>query len=92
MENRIDIKAIVHGRVQGVGFRITAQQHGKRLGLVGTARNMPDGTVELCIRGPQETINNLFAALHEEFPGYIQEIVVENAPLTKSLESFTITS
>jgi acylphosphatase len=42
---------IVHGRVQGVGFRYFVQHIGNRLGLVGNVRNCPDSTVEIVVEG-----------------------------------------
>jgi acylphosphatase len=48
----------VTGRVQGVFFRDTARQVATQLGLVGFARNEPDGSVHIEVEG-QET------ALHE---------------------------
>jgi acylphosphatase len=42
---------IVHGRVQGVGFRSFVQYAGNRLGLTGNVRNCPDSTVEIMVEG-----------------------------------------
>ncbi|MCA0968974.1 acylphosphatase [Halobacillus litoralis] len=50
---------IVHGRVQGVGFRATIQQTAKQLDLVGWVKNKPDGTVELEAQGEQEKLDDL---------------------------------
>lgn len=92
MDTSVDVKAIVRGRVQGVGFRATARHHAKKLGLVGTVRNMPDGSVEIRARGTKQLIERLFAILkEEEFPGHIIEILEEDAPLEPSHDSFIIT-
>jgi acylphosphatase len=92
-EEKIEIKAVVHGKVQGVGFRATVRHHAKRLGIVGTARNLPDGRVEICAYGPKNDLDRLFAILRdEEFPGHITEIIVEKAPLQGSKDSFNIVS
>ena len=42
---------IVRGRVQGVGFRYSAIASMQRNGVAGTARNLPDGAVELHVEG-----------------------------------------
>ena len=41
----------VHGRVQGVGFRWWTRRRASDLGLRGTVRNRPDGTVEVHAAG-----------------------------------------
>jgi len=43
--------AIVHGRVQGVGFRAYLRREAERLGVTGWVRNRLDGTVEAMIHG-----------------------------------------
>ena len=40
-------RAVVHGRVQGVGFRYSAIREAKRLGVRGTVRNTVGGAVEV---------------------------------------------
>jgi acylphosphatase len=42
---------IVHGRVQGVGFRYFVQGVGIRLGLVGNVSNCPNSTVDIVVEG-----------------------------------------
>lgn len=38
---------LVRGRVQGVGFRAATQREALRLGLRGSANNLPDGAVRV---------------------------------------------
>jgi acylphosphatase len=45
-------RIVVHGRVQGVGFRYFVQRAGKSHGLTGNVRNLPDDTVEIVVEGP----------------------------------------
>jgi acylphosphatase len=59
---------IVRGRVQGVGFRWFAQRTGRRLGLGGHVRNLPDGSVEVHARGPWEGLAAFETALREGPP------------------------
>ena len=37
----------VNGRVQGVGFRWWTRRTADRLGIAGSVRNLPDGSVEV---------------------------------------------
>jgi len=57
------LTAIVRGRVQGVGFRAFVQHEGRRLGLMGFTRNLPDGAVEVIAEGPASRLRELVAAL-----------------------------
>ena len=59
------VGAIVHGRVQGVGFRAATHEMGRRLGLDGWVRNRPDGTVEVRAQGDQHTLEQLHEFLRQ---------------------------
>lgn len=62
-----EMQAIFRGDVQGVGFRYTAYTFAKQLGITGTVRNMPDGTVELIAQGSQDNLKSLVTKLQEYF-------------------------
>lgn len=47
---------VVHGYVQGVGFRYAARAEARRHGLGGWVRNRPDGTVEAEIEGDEASV------------------------------------
>lgn len=44
-------RAVVSGRVQGVGFRAFAQRSAREAGVRGWVRNLPDGSVETAVEG-----------------------------------------
>lgn len=46
----------VSGRVQGVFYRASAVEKAVKLGLVGYARNLPDGRVELHVCGDSQAL------------------------------------
>jgi acylphosphatase len=52
---------VVHGMVQGVGFRYFVQRLGTRLALTGSVRNCPDSTVEICAEGDRQKIAEFLA-------------------------------
>jgi len=54
---------VVHGRVQGVGFRWFTQRTGEALGLGGHVRNLPNGRVEVHVHGPVAALADFEAAL-----------------------------
>ncbi|MDZ4861729.1 MAG: acylphosphatase [Candidatus Hydrogenedentes bacterium] len=47
------VHVVVRGRVQGVGFRYSAQARAVALGLTGWVRNCRDGSVEAEFEGPR---------------------------------------
>jgi acylphosphatase len=57
------VRAVVRGRVQGVGFRASAVHEARRLGLDGWVRNLPDGSVELEASGTPAAVDALVAWL-----------------------------
>ncbi len=61
--------ALVSGRVQGVGYRYTAVDAARMLGLVGWVRNTDEGDVEVQAEGPKAALDELAAWLHEGPPG-----------------------
>lgn len=49
----------VSGRVQGVGFRFSAQERARSLGLAGSIRNLGDGSVEAVFEGDAERVESM---------------------------------
>ncbi len=50
---------LVSGRVQGVFFRDSCRREAEHLGLAGSARNLPDGRVEVIASGSEEAVAEL---------------------------------
>lgn len=51
------VHVIVKGSVQGVGFRATVKRVADKCFLVGSVKNLSDGTVEIYVQGSQENID-----------------------------------
>ena len=56
---------LISGRVQGVFFRDSTKKEALKLGLQGSAVNLSDGTVKVCLRGESEDIDLLERWLHK---------------------------
>ncbi|RMF27840.1 MAG: acylphosphatase, partial [Cyanobacteria bacterium J083] len=53
------VKAIVSGKVQGVGFRMHTLKQAKKLNLKGYVRNLSNGNVEIVAEGEDEKVDSL---------------------------------
>ena len=90
-EELVEIHALVRGRVQGVGFRYTTKDCAQRLGLVGTVRNLSDGSVEIYVKGHLNIIEELFRVLQDEhFLGKISEIISDRVQKPRIYQNFSI--
>jgi acylphosphatase len=52
-------RVVVHGFVQGVGFRFAVERAARSRGVAGWVRNRPDGTVEAVFEGEPEDVEAL---------------------------------
>ena len=59
---------LVTGRVQGVFFRASTAREAARLGILGHAANLPDGSVEVLAAGPPAALDELHRWLHQGPP------------------------
>jgi acylphosphatase len=58
-------RVIVHGRVQGVGFRYSVARAAETRGVAGWAVNRPDGTLEAVLEGEPDAVDSLVRFCHE---------------------------
>jgi acylphosphatase len=63
------LEAVVHGRVQGVGFRIFVVQHAQRLGLTGWVANEASGRVRCVAEGRRLDLESFLDDLRDGPPG-----------------------
>ena len=58
------LEAVVHGRVQGVGFRVFVLRQARALGLRGWVANEARDRVRTVAEGPQNLLEELLQHLH----------------------------
>ena len=81
------LKAKIHGRVQGVGFRFEALRKAKELGLAGFARNERDKTVYIEAQGARENVEKFLHWLERHGPPFARVTKVE-AKFSRDLENY----
>jgi DNA ligase D-like protein (predicted 3'-phosphoesterase) len=84
------IRAVVRGRVQGVGFRDATVRRARSLGLLGWVRNGEDGSVQVHAEGEPEALAALAAFLHEGPRGADVEAVEVEPVQVEGHEQFAV--
>jgi acylphosphatase len=69
------------GRVQGVGFRLTAQSIASGHPVVGYVRNLPQGDVEMVVQGELTEVDLVLEAIGRRMEHYIRQCVVRDEPI-----------
>jgi acylphosphatase len=89
----VRVRAVVHGRVQMVGFRAFVITHAGDAGLSGTVRNLPDGTVEAVLEGPAHEVERVLRLLREG-PSHarVERVDVEYSAPTGKLPAMMVAS
>lgn len=76
-------RVVVSGRVQGVFFRDSCRREAQRLGLAGSARNLPDGRVEVVIEGDPDSVEQLVHWCREGPPlADVADVEIHDEPPT----------
>lgn len=68
---------VVHGFVQGIGYRWFVKKEADRYGIRGMVRNAPDGSVEIVADGAEEAVGRFRKAI---------EVYMENGPQVTQIE------
>lgn len=61
-EDRVIRRVVVHGRVQGIGYRAWTEREALLRGIEGWVRNRRDGSVEALFAGPAERVDAMIDA------------------------------
>ncbi|GAC1422443.1 MAG: acylphosphatase [Ktedonobacteraceae bacterium] len=86
-----ELHAVVHGYVQGVGFRYFASRRALSLGLRGYARNKGHGSVEVVAQGPRGALENFLVALRQgPTAAEVDEVVATWRGPTEHFSGFSI--
>jgi acylphosphatase len=70
---------VIHGRVQGVGYRAWTEVTALERGLEGWVRNRRDGSVEAVFGGPEDGVDAMIAECRRGPPGARVETIDQRA-------------
>ena len=84
------VRAAVHGRVQGVGFREATRRRARELGALGWVRNSDDGSVSVHAEGPPAAVTTLLEWLQAGPRGAAVENVETEDVRVEGHEQFAV--
>jgi acylphosphatase len=88
--NKVAVKVIFSGRVQGVGFRYNVLSIASGRKVSGYVRNLPDGNVELFAQGPGAEVEAFTAAVSERMNRNIHDQNITAVPADPAIKDFRI--
>ncbi len=81
--DRVRVRVVVTGRVQGVWFRDSCREQARALNVGGYVRNRSDGAVEAEFEGPPAAVARMVAWCREGPPrARVDDVHVEDLPAT----------
>ena len=87
----IKLEAIVSGVVQGVRYRVYVQDAATELELVGSVRNLPDGTVVVVAEGAPDILKEFVEHLHEgSLQAKVESVAIEWGTASRTLDEFSV--
>ena len=92
MQSNINIRRHfrLYGRVQGVGFRYRAYYAARNYGVTGYVRNLYDGSVEMEVQAPEESIDKMFLSIEKGSFIRIEDIEVNDLPVKENEREFRV--
>jgi acylphosphatase len=79
-------RALISGKVQGVGYRFALAAIARELNIMGWCRNLADGRVEAWLQGEPAAVEKVLDWLHQGPPqAVVENVEVENQAMLEPL-------
>jgi acylphosphatase len=87
----IQMRCVITGKVQGVQYRVYAQDSAVELDLVGYVKNLPNGTVEVLAQGMPDTLKEFVEYLYEgSLSSAVESVSVDWQTAEKTFTEFSV--
>lgn len=84
--NYVELRILLSGRVQGVGFRYFTKKNAESLDVRGWVKNLPSGDVEAQLQGEENHVDQLIEKLKKgPMPASVDELKVVEKEKIKEL-------
>ena len=91
-EKHVRARVVLHGRVQGVFFRVNTLRSAERFGVTGWVKNQPDGTVAAVFEGSEADVDAVLAWCKTgDPPARVDRVDVVREPYSGTYGRFEIT-
>ncbi len=84
------LHVIFSGRVQGVGFRFTAEAIAAKMDVKGWVRNLMGGQVEIVAEGSESDLLSFISSIEDHFSSYISDKQISWESPTSEFKDFGI--
>ena len=91
MADKIQIKVIIKGRVQGVFYRAETKNTADKLGINGYVKNLPDGSVGAVFEGDSPVVTQMLEWCNKgPMAARVENVQVEQVDVLSNFETFII--
>jgi len=92
MTEKICVRAVISGRVQGVFFRMETKKAAQRIGVFGWVKNNRDGTVEALFEGDKDRVDSMLEWCRKGPPlSVVKDVSISREEAPGGYTDFTIT-
>jgi acylphosphatase len=90
LKDYISVNMVIKGKVQGVWYRVSAQEQAEKLGLRGFVKNLTDGSVYAEVEGVQNSVESFLNWAKKGPENALVDEVIVNHQQLKKYETFKI--
>ena len=91
MAEKVRVRVLIEGRVQGVFFRAATRDEARARGLTGWVRNRADGRVEAVFEGDRQVLDNMLVWCRKGPPyAYVDQVEEDWQPYQGDLTDFRV--